>query len=239
MNNETANNYAQALDFWNSAFTLSDEDRAKHQKEITPDSDPAALAISMQLAQFVKENLAGCKKVLDYGCGEGWAGMSLCKQSCKDVTCVDLAENAIETVKYLAKLHGINEGFAAMAVSQDWLGAQPPESYDGVVCTCVLDVVPSEICKGIIKNLAKVCKKGATAVIGLNYYAEPVDKPEKNIYIKNGNELYLDGILRMVTRTDSEWEQLFSPYFDVEKLEYYAWNSETEPKRRMFVLKKK
>ena len=235
----TKDYYSQSLEFWNNAFALSEEDREKHKNEITPESDPAAIGISMQLADFVKANLAHSTKVLDYGCGEGWAGMSLCKQGCKDVTCVDLAENAIETVKYLAKLHGINEGFTAMAVSQEWLSSQAPESYDGVVCTCVLDVVPTEICKGIIENLAKVCKKGATAVIGLNYYAEPVDKPEKNIYIKNGNELYLDGILRMVTRTDSEWKQLFSPYFEVKKLEYYAWNSETQPKRRMFVLKKK
>ena len=231
--------YAQSLEFWNSAFALSTEDREKHKNEITAQSDPAAIGISMQLADFVKANLAHCTKVLDYGCGEGWAGMSLSRQGCGDVTCVDLAQNAVETVKYLAALHGIHEGFTAMAVDVDWLGSQNAETYDGIVCTCVLDVVPSEICKGIIENLAKVCKKGGTVVIGLNYYAEPVDKPEKNIYIKNGNELYLDGILRMVTRTDEEWKQLFALYFDIEKLEYYAWNSESEKRRRMFVLKRK
>ena len=231
--------YAQSLNFWNNAFTLSEEDREKHKNEITADSDPAAIGISRQLAEFVKVNLAHCTKVLDYGCGEGWAGMSLSRQGCGDVTCVDPAPNAIETVKYLAALYGIDKGFNAMAVSVDWLGTQPDESYDGIVCTCVLDVVPAVVCADIVKNLARVCKKGGSAVIGLNYYAEPVDKPEKNIYIKNGNELYLDGILRMVSRTDDEWKQLFSPYFDTEKLEYYAWNSESEPKRRMFVVKKK
>ncbi|MBQ5782325.1 MAG: class I SAM-dependent methyltransferase [Oscillospiraceae bacterium] len=237
MNN--TDNYNEALAFWNSAFTLSDEDRAKKQQEINTDTDLSCLAISTQLVDFVRENLAGCTKVLDYGCGEGWAGMNLYKLGCRDVTCVDLAENAIETAKYIAGLAGIGEGYNAMAVQQNWLDSVADNTYNGIVTTCVLDVIPTEVCEYIIRNLARVATADAKIVIGLNYCHNLQPNPEKGVEIRNGNEVYMDNILRMVSHTDDEWKQMFSPYFTVEKLDYYAWNNETEKRRRMFVLTKK
>ena len=112
-------------------------------------------------------------------------------------------------------------------------------TYDGIVCTNVIDVVPSEISTYIAKHLGRILTPDGTAVIGMNYYKDLSADPGANVEIKNGNEVYMDGILRMVSRTDSEWRTIFEQYFKVEQLEYYAWNSETVERRRIFVLKKK
>ena len=88
------------------------------------------------------------------------------------------------------------------------------------------------------EGIAQIVVVG-TVVIGMNYYKEPVDEPEKHVEIRNGNQVYMDGILRMVTRTDDEWRGIFEKYFTVQHLEYYGWNNETNEKRRIFVLKKK
>ncbi|MBQ2200982.1 MAG: hypothetical protein II412_00275 [Clostridia bacterium] len=48
----------------------------------------------------------------------------------------------------------------------------------------------------------------------------------------------LNGVLRLVSRTDAEWEAIFAPYFSVERLAYYAWQGEEEKTRRLFFLKK-
>lgn len=237
--NKISATYSEAMDFWNKAFTLSDDDKEKHSKNITAGSDPADLAISKTLAEFVRSTLKGKNKVLDYGCGEGWAGMSIYKDGCRDVTCVDVAQGAVETVKYIAELAKINDGFCTFSIDADWLGTVADDTYDGIVCTNVIDVVPAEISEYIAYHLGRILAPNGTAVIGMNYYKDLSADPGANVEIKHGNEVYMDGILRMVSRPDSEWRSIFEKYFVVEQLEYYAWNSETVPKRRIFVLKKK
>ena len=237
--NKISATYSEAMNFWNKAFTLSDEDKEKHNKNITADSDPADLAISKSLAEFVRSTLKGKNKVLDYGCGEGWAGMSIYKDGCRDVTCVDVAQGAVETVKYIASLAQIGDGFCARSIDADWLATVADNTYDGIVCTNVIDVVPSEISAYIAQHLGRILSPGGTAVIGMNYYKDLSADPGANVEIRNGNEVYMGGILRMVSRTDDEWRSIFEKHFIVEQLEYYAWNSETVPKRRIFVLKKK
>ena len=47
----------------------------------------------------------------------------------------------------------------------------------------------------------------------------------------------MDGVLRLVSRTDEEWARLFSPLFEVESLEHFAWPGEKEERRRLFRLR--
>ena len=58
------------------SFLLTKFNKAKEQyrKELDPE-DYKSLASSEKLADVLVEELAGKKRVLDYGCGEGWAGM--------------------------------------------------------------------------------------------------------------------------------------------------------------------
>ena len=50
--------------------------------------------------------------------------------------------------------------------------------------------------------------------------------------------VFVDGVLRMVSRSDEEWSEIFSEFFTVEKLDHFAWPMEKEETRRLFILKK-
>ena len=231
------NAYTESLNFWDQAFG-SDEYK-QYINELDPDDGWKDLASSEKLMDVLVEQLVNKKNVLDYGCGEGWAGITLNKSGCKNVTCVDVVENAIKLANSLKEKIGIETGFQAACVSDEWLDGVQSNTFDGIFCSNVLDVLPENIANKIIKNFSKIATADAKIVISMNYYVEPVSNPEKNIEIKNGNELYVNGILRMVTRTDEEWTNIFSKCFEVDKIEYFAWPGEDVEKRRIFIMRRK
>ncbi|MBR1848915.1 MAG: class I SAM-dependent methyltransferase [Lachnospiraceae bacterium] len=231
------NSYLEALKFWNQAFDLDEEAKEQYRKELNPENYKE-LASSEKLADVLVEELAGKKRVLDYGCGEGWAGILLNKSGCKDVTSVDVVENAIKLAEFLKSIYDIKDGLKMECVPDTWLDSVEPGTYDGIFCSNVIDVLPAEVTESILANFARVATDDAKIVIGMNYYFEPVSKPDKGIEVRNGNEMYVNGVLRMVTRTDDEWREILGRYFTVEKVEYFAWPGETEEKRRIFVLKR-
>ena len=231
--------YNNALDFWNQAFDMRDEDLKDWLTGCDTEDGWKELASADKLRDVIIRELSGCKKVLDYGCGEGWAAISLCKSGCKDVTGVDVVENAIKLAKILADAYKAGDGFKAECVGTDWIAKEKEATYDGIFCSNVIDVLPPEVSDDIIKNIARVATSDAKIVISMNYYKKTESNPEKNIEVKNDIEVYVNGVLRLVTRTDEEWSERLSKYFDVEKIDYFAWPGEDEETRRIFIMKKK
>lgn len=224
------------IGFWNSAFALSEEEKQQMRSEDT--GDWKELAPSEKLCQ------AACllgkrNRVLDYGCGSGWASIIAAKSGCPDVTAADPAPNAAAAAEFTAALYGVEERVHALPVTSDWLKAVPAETYDGFICSNVLDVVPPETAGEIIREAARAVTKDAEVIIGLNYYLSPETAAEKGLDLRQGRDLYVDGVLRLVSRTDEEWEDIFSPCFTVENLDHFAWPGETAEKRRLFRLKKR
>lgn len=233
------NTYMEALKFWNSAFMMDDESKEEFIKDIDIENGWKDLASSEKLSDVIIRELADKSNVLDYGCGEGWAGIVLNKSGCKKVTCVDVVENAIELANFLKNSFKIESGLTMQHVSDTWIKDVDSKTYDGVFCSNVIDVLPKEVSDEIIENIARIATDDAKIVISMNYYTKAESNPEKHLEVKNGNELYVDGILRMISRSDEEWRELFGKYFDIEKIEYFAWPGETEEKRRIFIMKKK
>ena len=231
--------YNDSLKFWNSAFDMDDKAKEEYAEKINPETDWRNLASSDKLADIIINNLSDKKRVLDYGCGEGWAGIILKKSGCEEVTCVDVAENAVKLASFFRDIFKISEGFTAQCVSTDWIEKSPEAVFDGLFCCNVIDVVPEEAAENIIKNMARITTDDAVILIGMNYYIEPVSCPEKNVEVRNKNELYVNGVLRMVSRTDDEWKKIFERYFNIDSVEYYAWPGEKEEKRRVFCLSRK
>lgn len=231
--------YNDSLKFWNSAFDMDDKAKEEYTEKINPETDWRNQASSDKLADIIINNLSDKKRVLDYGCGEGWAGIILKKSGCEEVTCVDVAENAVKLASFFRDIFKISEGFTAQCVSTDWIEKSPEAVFDGLFCCNVIDVVPEEAAENIIKNMARITTDDAVILIGMNYYIEPVSCPEKNVEVRNKNELYVNGVLRMVSRTDDEWKKIFERYFNIDSVEYYAWPGEKEEKRRVFCLSRK
>ena len=220
--------------FWNQELTLTEE--SKEELKQFNDSDWKQIVPSGKLFDAVK-GLANKKKILDYGCGSGWASIVASRSGANDVTAVDVVKDGIDAVKLYADAFKAN--FKTLYIEPDWLSKQPSETYDGIVCSNVLDVIPLETSKEIIKELARVATPDADIIIGLNFYFDEEIAKKHDMHFEDGHRLYIKGILRLVNLTDQEWKDLVSPYFNIVKFEYFAWHGELKETRRLFYLKKK
>ena len=236
MNEKTLQDNQNLIEFWDKVFTLSDEDRegarqegAEIWKEMAPSEKLFRAAAS----------LADRKKVLDYGCGNGWAGIIAAKSGCPDVTAADMAPGAVRSGDFYASVCGAEGQVHAVTIDPNWLECIPAGTYDGLICSNVLDVVPPETAEGILRELARVAVPCAAVIIGLNFYLTPETAAQKGTELEDGCKLYENGVLRLVSRSDEEWERIFAPFFTVDHLEHFAWPGETAEKRRLFHLHKR
>ncbi len=237
MNDQLRRDYEIAKDFWNIAFLM--DEAAKQQAETCFDENGWKSRAPSEKLLRAAESLGRCSSVLDYGCGSGWGAVIAAKSGCQRVTAVDVSANAAESAEFYAKLYGVDGYITTHCVPDTWLNEVAAESYDGIFCSNVLDVIPETVSEQIITNFARIARKNARVVIGMNYYMEPMDNPERNMTVKNGNHVFVNDILRLVCRTDEEWAETFSRYFTVERLEHFAWPGEETERRRLFFLRKK
>lgn len=236
MNEKLLQDNKNLVEFWDGAFTIPEEEKQAIRESGL--SGPDEMAPSEKLLKAAA-GLGARKKVLDLGCGNGWAAAAAAKNGCGDVTAADPAPNAAETARFIAELCGVGDRVHAVCGGNDWLKTVPAGTFDGIFISNVLDTVPPETAEELLREAARVAAEDAEIVIGLNYYLSPEKAAEKDMELTDGCKLYMDGVLRLVSRTDEEWAELFAPYFTVESLEYYAWQGEPEEKRRLFRLRKK
>ena len=229
-----SDDHKKIIDFWDSALKLSDEDKSEARGYSADDWQ--AMAPSEKLLKAAA-SLGACEKVLDYGCGNAWAGIIAARSGCKAVTAVDPAPGAADTAKLYAEVFGAKDRMEILCAGGEWLAKVPSETYDGFICSNVLDVVLPETAEGILREVSRILKKGAPVIIGMNYYVSPEAAAAKGIELQNGNLLHVDGVLRMVSRSDEEWTQIFGKSFKVECLEHFAWPGEPEERRRLFYLR--
>lgn len=236
MTEKTAQESRTLISFWDNAFAMSEEE----QKQMLEGEmeDWKDLAPSEKLFQAACA-LGQRKKVLDYGCGNAWASIIAAKSGCEDVMAVDAAPGAVQAAGFYAERYGVSDRVKTECATSNWLQSIPAGTYDGLVCSNVLDVVPSDIAEAIIRELARVTAPDGIVIVGLNYYLSPEVATAKGLELVDGNRLYIDGVLRLVSRTEEEWERIFSLWYSVEKLEHFAWPGETKETRRLFWLRKR
>lgn len=226
---------AELIAFWDKAFAVSEDE--KNAAEPVGEADWKQLAPSEKLFAAAA-SLGKRRKVLDYGCGSAWAGIIAAKSGCPDVTAVDPAPGAAEAARFTASLFGA-ESIRIECTATDWLNTVPDGTFDGFICSNVLDVVPPETAAAIIREAARAVTADASVIIGLNYYLSPEAAAKKAVGEMRGNMLFINGVLRLVSLTDEEWERAFAPWFTLERLEHFAWPGEPEERRRLFFFKKR
>lgn len=232
-----ANENKTLVEFWSKNYQMSDEEKAGIKVE---EDEWKTLAPSDKLFAAAA-SLGKCKKLLDYGCGDAWASVIAAKNGCHDITAVDVAEGAADNALFTAKAFKVDEYLNISCVEPDYLTTIPDKTFDGFICSNVLDVIPPKTAEAIIDQMARIVTDDATIVIGMNFYISKELQEKKNIELVDGLYDYVDGVLRMVSRSDEEWTEIFSKHFVVEKLDHFAWTwaGETKETRRLFFLKKK
>ena len=225
---------SELVEFWNTAIALPED----YKKEVKASNDNSVMDLvpAQKLFDAVRE-LGSCNKVLDYGCGSGWGALVAASSGCKDALAVDLGANIIDAVKFYAEVLGLKVN--TKVIDENWLKTVPDNTFDGVVCSNVLDVLPLETSREIVKELARVTTKDAKIVIGLNFYMSQEMASKRNIELVDGKYLFVNDILRLSSLSDDEWKNEFVLYFNIEKLDYFAWEGEPKESRRLFVLRKK
>ncbi len=225
----------ELIKFWDDAIKLNEEYKQAYLNEEKNYED---IVPSEKLLNAVKE-LGKCHRVLDYGCGNAWGAVTAAKNGCKNVLAVDLGEGLIETANFFKDLYEVNDLVKTEVVKPDWISGVETSTFDGLVCSNVLDVVPLETAENLVKEMHRICKKNAMVVIGLNFYMSPKMTKERNIDLVDGRYLFVNDVLRLSSLSDLEWEKLFTSFFEVVKLDYFAWPGEKKESRRLFILKNK
>ena len=224
------------LRFWNEAIALSEEEKKELLEKEQPDCKELAPSEKLWLAV---NRMGTCKRVLDYGCGSGWASLTLAKAGCPNIDAVDLGENIIDALSFYAARYGLSEAIHPKVIDSSWLNSVPSEHYDGLICSNVLDVVPTETAQAIIEQLARIVTLYAKIVIGLNFFMSKEMAESRGNELVDGKYLFVNGVLRLTTLSDEQWTEAFSPYFRIEKLDHFAWPGEKKETRRLFILRKK
>jgi SAM-dependent methyltransferase len=218
--------YQAALAFWNDFF-----------KDKKPE-DLQGISLGCTCLEDKLKELTCVHKVLDFGCGTGWASLYLKQIGCEDVTGVDQAANAIDIAAETAKMNGFTDGMTFIKGDETFFDNIESNVYEGFFSSNTFDVIPTEVTTKIFTQVKRICRPNARIFIMLNPYLTPelnekikMEQISQDSYTKNG-------VLRCVNRTKEEWVTLFEHYFIVET--YDEFEFEDEPKglsRRIFGLR--
>lgn len=229
--------YSKLVEFWNSSFEMSVDEKNQVLNQINPDEDYYDLAPSKKLYDILKL-FNGKEKILDYGCGSGWASIIIAKNGVKDITAVDVSKNSVEMLECYAKAFKVDAFIRGISIDSEWLRSLPKGAFDGFFSSNVIDVIPLDMAEEIIMESARITTDDAVAIFSLNYYIDPAKMADKGFTV-NGPYVYIDNVLRLTALKDEEWSDIFKKYYQIESLSYFAWPKEEKETRRLFVLKKK
>ena len=159
-----------------------------------------------------------CSDILDVGCGYGY-GIIAAKLLGNKMSYgfgIDPSENAVNILKDSCELSGIDcidtkdDTHLLLSVFDD-------HSFDGVLCSNVLDVVPVETRDEIIKEINRLIKPGGKLLIKLNFFL--TDELITKIGMKEieENTYTINDVIRGVNQSNEDWIKLFKDYKLIEE----------------------
>ncbi len=177
------------------------------------------------------------RRVLDFGCGSG----DILFQ-CADFGYltygmgIDRSQTGINYARKMANLnHYRTLDFVVGDIS--YFSQMEDESFDGIIVSNVLDVVPQDVESQIMSELLRLLKADGLMFVKLNPYATEsqlkeygYNRFEENLYEENG-------VLRLRNIHTKFWKREFEKHFTVERyLEFpYPWQ---DGMNRLFLLRK-
>lgn len=215
------------ITFWNEAFQV-----VKPRKFTKEDFD-----LTVDFNRLIKRVGDSCTDVLDIGCGYGFS-MIAAKILGNKMTYglgIDPSENAINMIEascYMSDLHGLD----ARVETHEVLKMYDDQSFDGVICSNVLDVIPKETSDEIIVAIKRLLKPGGLLLLKFNFLlTEDMIKTIK--MEKIGENTYaINGILRGVNYSTEAWISKFNGFEVIEETSFPRIPD--GPKDRVLLLKK-
>lgn len=215
------------INFWNKEFESLKAPEIIKSKELSKNP----------LYESFKYMGDHSESVLDFGCGSGFGIFTtyLHGHKIKYGLGIDTSKAAIDYCKETARLSNM-ESLSFLNENHLYLNNLEGKSFDGIICSNVLDVVPFETSSEMIKAMDRVLKDKGLLLIKLNFFLTD-SMINKNEMKEVDKDTYtLNGILRGVNLTTDEWIQRFRNY-EVLKIDSYQ-RLEKGPKDRIIFLKK-
>ena len=172
--------------------------------------------------------------ILDFGCGTGDISFQYLQyQPTHKVLGIDASKTGIEFATETARLSDYKT--ATFLEGTDHTVKQLEEnSFDGVILSNVLDVMPKDVSKEVVEDLERVLKPGGYWFIKMNpYYSK--EELESFGYENMGNNIYEENhIMRLRQATTNYWKERFARFGkEIIYLEFeYPWQ---EGMNRLFV----
>lgn len=190
------NHKEKSIQFWNEQF--------KNYKPVSIKKEEVTIESSFD--KYLKIIGDQSKRVIDIGCGIGTCLMgSLCLgDKMTHGVGFDSSEHAISFANETSKLSGFNE-LEYITSDETYLDQLESNSFDGVICSNFLDVIPKELSDQIIKNIKRILKPKGLLLLKINFYLDE-DKIEKFHMGKVEENTYeMNGVIRAYNLTTDEW----------------------------------
>ncbi len=224
-NSEELNKKLQS--FWNEMFTKKQNNTIKLNeiKERTI------------LDSYLKRLGRDASQIIDFGTGSGYA-LFVAKALGKNMQYglgIDTSPHAIQLAQQFCEDEKIDD-LEFICHDHTYLKRIPSNSFDGAICSNVLDVLPPDTTAIIIQELNRILKHNGKLLIKLNFYLtnELIEKLKMDLLGKN---MYaINGVLRGVNYTTETWLSMF-PNYKLIALDEYERLKEG-PKDRIIYLQK-
>lgn len=228
LNNDQTKIITNLQSFWNNSF-----------KQMEPDTITEKFITDETFNKVIKSYINPSSKILDFGCGSGWALMEIyLTTKFKEGLGIDPSGNGILYATKSAEIsHMSNLSFIQ---GDEKALIKYPSYFDFVITINTLDVVPDEVVSSIINSLHKTIKDDGYLVVCLNpsFTNDVLTNVIKLVKDDKKDCYYRDNILRCNNKSTDMWCKLFSDLFNVvDVLEFSL--GEASYKRRMIILKKK
>lgn len=220
--------YDNSTALWNKVYgECKLEDLTEEQLSVEPTFDACLEIFSKQ-----------AKRVLDFGCGTGDILLQ-CKEYghlCYGIG-IDRSEAGINFATQMAELNHYKQ-LDFVVGDINYFTQMEDGSFDGIIVSNVLDVIPKEVEVKLWKELTRLLKDGGLMFVKLNPYSTEEELNQLGLKRFRSNLYEKDGILRVRNLTTDAWKRMFEKDFTVERyLEFlYPWQGGLN---RLFLLKKK
>jgi len=194
------------------------------------------MKIDNKLDEYLKYLGDNSKSILDIGTGLGYCLIKARLLGSKVQYClgVDTSINAINYAVKTCELSNIND-IEFKVGGNSLLETLPNESFDGIICSNVLDVIPEETSTAIIEQIKRIMKPNGIILLKLNFYLTDELIEKLKMEKLNDNSYAINGILRGVNYRTETWINKFEGYSVVAINEYERIKN--GPKDRVIVLK--
>lgn len=194
MNINKINN--ELIEFWNDFF--------KEYKPMTLHKKDAK--VENELDQYIKDVGDYASTILDLGTGSGYCILSAALLGSKMTygLAIDPSLKAIETLNETLKNSNISNVETKLG-THEVLSSLEDGSFEGVLSSNVIDVVPYETSEQMIEEITRLLKPKGLLMLKLNFYlTEDMLKRTKAERMAH-NTYAINGVLRSHNLTTEEW----------------------------------